>query len=106
MPLCPKQKKTMSISNWFRSPVVATPSPLEVAKAANPQVEQALTAEQLELEKVQEMSLLLEERNRIKAERLDVKVTTVAALTKFESLFNSEEEVDILLADKLSKWGF
>ena len=96
----------MSISNWFKSPVVATLSPLEVAKAANPQVEQALIAEQLELEKVEEMSLLLEERNRIKAERLDVKVSTVAALNKFETLFEAEEEIDILLADKLSKWGF
>lgn len=96
----------MSIS-WFRSP--ATPvqvSPLEKAKQANPQIEAALNAEQAELEKVQEMSILLEERNRIKEERLMLKTTTVAALNKFESLYASEEEVDKELADKLSKWGF
>lgn len=97
----------MSISNWFRSP--ATPvqvSPLEKAKQANPQIEAALNAEQAELEKVQEMSILLEERNRIKEERLMLKTTTVAALNKFESLYASEEDVDKELADKLSKWGF
>jgi hypothetical protein len=97
----------MATFNWFRSP--ATPvqaSPLEKAKQANPQVEAALNAEQAELEKVQEMSILLEERNRIKSERLVLKTTTVAALNKFESLYASEEDVDKELADKLSKWGF
>ena len=97
----------MATINWFRSP--ATPvqvSPLEKAKQANPQIEAALNAEQAELEKVQEMSILLEERNRIKEERLMLKTTTVAALNKFESLYASEEDVDKELADKLSKWGF
>lgn len=96
----------MATFNWFRSPVLVQASPLEKAKQANPQVEAALNAEQAELEKVQEMSILLEERNRIKEERLVLKTTTVAALNKFESLYASEEDVDKELADKLSKWGF
>ena len=97
----------MAISNWFRSPATpAQASPLVKAKQANPQVEAALNAEQAELEKVQEMSILLEERNRIKEERLVLKTITVAALNKFESLYASEEDVDKELADKLSKWGF
>jgi hypothetical protein len=97
----------MAISNWFRSPATpAQATPLEKAKAANPQIAMALQAEQDELDNVQEMSILLEERNRIKAERFETKATTVAALDKFAELYKAEEEIDILLADKLSKWGF
>ena len=97
----------MATFNWFRSHAQApTPSPLKLAMAANPQVEAALKAEQDELENVNEMSILLEERNRIKGERVEAKTSTVAALNKFETLFKAEEEIDILLADKLSKWGF
>ena len=97
----------MATFNWFRSPVTtAQPTPLEKAKAANPQIASALQAEQAELDNVQQMSILLEERNRIKAERFEAKATTVAALDKFAELYKAEEEIDILLADKLSKWGF
>lgn len=96
----------MAISNWFRSPVTPAATPLEKAKAANPQIAIALQAEQDELDNVQEMSLLLEERNKIKAERFEIKATTVAALDKFAELYKAEEEIDVLLADKLSKWGF
>ena len=102
-----KVLKKMATFNWFRSPVTpAQATPLEKAKQANPNVEAALVAEQAELDSVQEMSLLLEERNRIKQERVVVKAATVSALNKFESLYQSEEQIDIELADKLSKWGF
>lgn len=97
----------MSISSWFKSPATpAQPTPLEKAKQANPQIATALQAEQDELDNVKEMSILLEERNRIKAERLELKTTTVAALDKFAELYKAEEEIDVLLTDKLSKWGF
>lgn len=96
----------MSISNWFRSPATTVLSPLEAAKASNPQVKVALDAEQAELDNVKQMSILLEERNRIKEERLVTKQATVSALDKFASLYQAEEDIDILLADKLSKWGF
>ena len=97
----------MATFNWFKSPVVATQAtPVEKAMAANPQVEAAIKAEQAELDSVEEMSLLLEERNRIKGERVAVKAATTSALDKFASLYQAEEDIDILLADKLSKWGF
>lgn len=97
----------MATFNWFKSPATpAQASPLKMAKQANPQVDTALKAEQAELDNVKQMSILLEERNRIKEERLVTKTATVASLNKFEALFNAEEAIDIELADKLSKWGF
>jgi len=96
----------MATFNWFPSAATPEPTPLEKAKLGNQQAADALKAEQLELEKTQEMNLLYEERNRIKEERLVVKTATVSALTKFESLFEKEEEIDKLLTEKLSKWHF
>jgi len=96
----------MATFNWFPSAKAPEQTPLEKAMAANPQAEAALKAEQAELDVTKQMALLYEERNRIKEERMTVKTATNAALDKFASLYEKEEELDVLLTEKLSKWHF